>query len=358
MRLIWGTVATIESEFQGIQRIQVRIPGRDSAEPAIVYTALCATVGVGTEVLINTTAVDLSLGTGGSHIVVARAGAGESLNQPAQSGGHIMKLRYTPLQLDVLSVESPESSHHSTMEHALDVGGMPVVCCALHSQVPLVAAAIKSVAPEARVAYCMTDEAALPLQMSDVLARSVRRGLIDLTVSCGQAFGGILEAVTLHSGLLAAKHVAYSDVAIVAMGPGMVGTGTPFGHGGIAVGEAINAAASVGGVPIAALRVSFADERERHLGVSHHSLTALSKIALTQAIVPMVSVGEREDALIDSALDDAGVWDRHVRMDLPPLPQVDMRTVRVKTMGRSEEQDPAFFAFSYVAGGAAALRLL
>lgn len=358
MRLVWATVASVDGTLDGVQKLGVRLDGSSEVSPALLFTALCEPVAVGVEVLVNTTAVDLGLGTGGKHLVVARAGGGVSVDRPAPSGGHIMKLRYTPLQLDVLSVESPESPNHRTMVEATSLEGMPVVCCALHSQVPLVAAAVKTLAPQARVAYCMTDEAALPLALSDVVAKSMRRGLVDVTVSCGQAFGGTLEAVTLHSGLLASKHVAYADVAIVALGPGVVGTSTPFGHGGIAAGEAINAVDAVGGMPIAALRVSFADERERHRGVSHHSITALSRIALARAVVPIVSMGPEEDEAVCSALEAAGIWERHIRFDVPMLEHVDMREVRVRSMGRGLDDDPAFFAYSHAAGATAAFQLM
>ena len=50
-------------------------------------------------------------------------------------------------------------------------------------------------------------------------------------------------------------------------------------------GEAVNAAATLGGRPVAALRVSQADPRERHRGVSHHSLTAYGRVALAPADV-------------------------------------------------------------------------
>ncbi len=187
-----------------------------------------------------------------------------------------MKVRYTPLQVDVLSVEEQGSPHHAVMKEARTLSGMPVACCGLHSHVPLVAAAVKEADPNLKVAYCMTDFASLPLALSDMVRAARGAGLIDETISCGQAFGGGLEAVNLHSGLLAARHVVRADVAIVAIGPGVVGTATPFGHGGIAQGEAINAVASLGGMPVAVLRISFADERPRHQGVSHHTLTALS----------------------------------------------------------------------------------
>ena len=52
------------------------------------------------------------------------------------------------------------------------------------------------------------------------------------TVTVGQAFGGDLEAVNLHTGLLAAAHVLHADVAVVAQGPGNLGTGSPWGTRG------------------------------------------------------------------------------------------------------------------------------
>jgi hypothetical protein len=280
MRLVWATVTGLVPAAGGLQRIEVLLDD-GATGPALSYARLSGVCAMGDRVLVNTTAVDLELGTGGLHFVVARAGdcTGVALDEP--SGGHIMKLRYTPLQIDVCSVEEQASPHHETMRTAQDLGGMPVACCGLHSQVPLVAAAAKHADPDLRVAYVMTDFAALPLSLSELVRMSVSTGLIDSTVTCGQAFGGEHEAVNLHSGLLAARYVVGADIAVVAIGPGVVGTATPFGHGGVVQGEAVNAAGALGGTPVATLRLSFADERSRHRVVSHHTLTALSRIALT-----------------------------------------------------------------------------
>ena len=129
---------------------------------------------------------------------------------------------------------------------------MPVVCCGLHSQVPLVAAAVKQVDPELP-GRLLHDRPGLagPAALRCRREQARTRDSLDSTITCGQAFGGELEAVNLHSGLLAARHVAGADVAVVAIGPGVVGTATPFGHGGVAQGEAVNAVAALGGIPIA-----------------------------------------------------------------------------------------------------------
>jgi hypothetical protein len=229
---------------------------------------------------------------------------------------------------------------------------MPVVCCGLHSQIPLVAAAIKQADPSLRVAYCMTDHAALALPLSDLIRASVAAGLLDTTITCGQAFGGQYEAVNVHSGLLAARHVAGADVAIVAIGPGVVGTATAFGHGGICQGEALNAVGILGGVPVACLRMSFADARPRHQGVSHHSLAALTKVALVRSKVPVPALPTELLDAIERDLAEAGVFNLHDRMDsdagstAPP----SLRGIEVRSMGRGFADDPAFFAAAFAAG--------
>lgn len=338
-----------------MSRLAVTFPDGREGE-AVCYPRLTGACAQGDTVLLNTTAVDLALGTGGMHFVVARAREaadrdGVAFDEP--SGGHVMKLRYTPLQRDVLAAEAPESPHHEILAGADDVDGMIVVCCGLHSQLPLVAAGVKEEAPGARVAYVMTDQAALPIAFSDLSAACLASGLVDETVTCGQAFGGGLEAVNLHSGLLAAKHVAGSDVAVVAIGPGVVGTGTAFGHGGVAQGEAVNAVASVAGTPVVALRMSFADARERHRGVSHHTIAALTRVALARALVPVPSLPPEQAAVVEGDLERGGVWDRHERVDVPEAPLPDTRGVTASSMGRGADADPGFFAAAAAAGRAA-----
>lgn len=350
MRLVWGIVREVRSQSDSIQHLDVALDD-GSLGRAIGYPALSGRCEQADRVLLNTTAVDLALGTGGWHYVVARASEaqGVAVNEP--SSGHVMKLRYTPLQLDVLSVEEQGSPHHDIMQEACDLAGMPVACCGLHSQVPLVAAAVKEADPNLKVAYCMTDFASLPAALSDVVRASRQAGLIDQVIACGQAFGGDLEAVNVHSGLLAARHVTRADVAIVAIGPGVVGTATPFGHGGVAQGEAINAVAGLGGVPVAVLRLSFADERQRHRGVSHHTITALSKVALAQAVVPVPELPEHYAEELEAAIEGTGALEGHTRVDSATAARVPaMRGVEVTTMGRTFNDDPAFFGAAFAAG--------
>ena len=148
-----------------------------------------------------------------------------------------------------------------------------------------------------------------------------------------------------------------ADVAIVAIGPGVVGTATPFGHGGVAQGEAINAVSALGGTPVACLRVSFADARERHRGVSHHTLAALTRVALAPALVAV-------PALPEDYADAARIRARRAQASgsatSAPMrararsPAPDLRGVEVTTMGRGFADDPAFFSAAYAAGEVAA----
>jgi hypothetical protein len=323
---------------------------------ALRYEALAPPCEVGDTLLINTTAVDLGLGTGGVGFVVANLTAIERSGPLAfnddVSAGHIMKLRYTPLQHEALSVEEPASPHHEVMQQAHTLGGIPVVCCELHSQVPLVAAAIKYVMPEARVVYCMTDEAALLASFSTLLADMRQVGLIDLSISCGQAFGADMEAVNLYSGMLAATAVCAADVIICAQGPGIVGTATRFGHGALAQAQALNAVASLGGVPIAPLRLSFADARKRHHGVSHHTLVVLGTACLAPALIPLPDdLSPQQAATVKRQLEESNIFGRHMAADVSVAgAAIDTRGLRVTTMGRAQAEDPAFFSAAYAAG--------
>jgi len=355
MRLIWTEVTALGVCREGIQELQTALDAR-----AVCYPALTGECRVGERVLVNTTARDLSLGTGGVDFVVARGEEGadadvalEHANQPAD--GHIMKLRYTPLQRNVLSVEAQESPYHQIMEDAVSIEGIPVVCCGLHSQVPLVAAAIKQVDASLRVGYVMTDQAALPLAFSQLVAQCRERGLLDATLTCGQAFGGELEAVNLYSGLLAACHVQGCDIIIVSIGPGLAGTGTSFGHGGVAQGEAINAVSALGGAPIACLRMSFADERERHQGISHHSLTALGAVAAAPATVVVPYLEGEQQKLVEAQLASFQSRAAHYFAQLtePCFSAEALRGLTVKTMGRGADDDPVFFEAAFAAGAAA-----
>jgi len=336
--------------------------------PAVAYAGMVPALAVGDEVLVNTTAVDLGLGTGGWHFVVAAVGGvsgcggggsgGAGGERESSAPGHVMKLRYTPLQVRCLCAEAPESPHHAALRDARDIAGMTVVCGELHSQLAPFAAALGALGGRrARLVYVMTDGGALPAPFSHLLAELRERGLVAATVTAGHAFGGDIEAVNLYSGLLAARHVAAADIAFVGPGPGVVGTGTAFGTTALDQGLAVDAAATLGGRPVAALRIAFGDARPGHRGVSHHALTALGVVAHASAelAVPLLPPGPR--SLVLEQLRAAPGMARHrvVEADGAPAARA-MREMGlgVTSMGRDVDGEPALFQ---AAGAAAAVAL-
>ncbi|MEW6172860.1 MAG: DUF3866 family protein [Bacillota bacterium] len=353
VRLRAGKVLKIIDSRPGIIEVMVAVEGRE--EKAVAYEAFTGGLAPGDEVLLNTTAVARGLGSGGYHFVVASLSP-RSLDAPET--GHIMKLRYTPAQIKVMAVEEPESPFHPVLENASDLGGAPVVALELHSQLAPVAAAVwRHSGGRLRLVYVMTDGAALPLPFSRTVAALKEKGLLTATVTAGHAFGGDFEAVNVYSGLLAARYACGADVIVIGMGPGVVGTGTRFGTTAIEQGEVVNAAGVLNGKPIAVLRLSFADRRERHRGVSHHTLTALGSVALVPCAVPVPVMETEKTALVLRQLDAAGVTGRH-RVETVDgagtFDALDELDLKVSTMGRGRDAEPEFFLAAGAAGIVAA----
>jgi hypothetical protein len=335
----------------GLQRVEVDLGG--GPERAYVLTQLTGDVDVGDAVVVNTTAVELGLGTGGWHVVHWNLDR-QTWSEPGP--GHIIKARYTSLQADVGSTEE----HWEELAEVTSIDGMPVVAAALHSQLPAIAVAFKERAPGARLAYVMTDGAALPLALSDLAATLRERELLDASVTCGHAFGGDYEAVSVHSALAVARHIARADAAVVVMGPGIVGTATRLGFSGIEVGPVVDAAHGLGGVPIACLRASFADHRERHRGISHHTITALTVACRSRALVPLPLVGGDEEARLRADLDTSTLAQRHVVVEVPPVGIVERfahHHLKIVSMGRDAAADPVLFESAAAAGVVAADRI-
>lgn len=337
-----GTVVAINEEHPGVQFLSVRLG--DETRRAVLYTRYASPAAPGDRVVLNTTANELRLGSGGDDFVVWNLAAEE---YEAPGGGHIMKLRYTPLQADVLAMEAPESPHHVAMARASSLDGMPVLAASLHSQLLPVVAGLRLAAPNLRIAYVMTDGGALESSMSHTVRRLCELEWLDCLITVGHALGGALEAVNVYSGLLAAKCVAECDVAIVGMGPGVVGTATAFGTTALELGQTLNAAGSLEGRPVAVVRMSSTDERDRHTGLSHHALTALTRVALVAADVP-VPRGHAE------GLEEVAKRHRVVEVDAEPvLDALDAASgegLRASHMGRGPEEDRLFFLAAGAAG--------
>jgi hypothetical protein len=345
-------VLGILGERPGIKFLKVEVEGGEAK--AISYDWLTGPVKVGDWVTLNTTAVHLRLGTGGWHFVI-QVGEGQELDP--KTPGHIMKLRYTPLQIKVPSVEEPASPYHRIMTQHQDLDGMPVVVGTLHSQLLPAAAAARKVQPQARIAYVMTDGACLPAPFSDTLSHLQKRGLLCGSITVGHAFGGDLEAVSIYSGLIAARWVLKADLTIVTMGPGTVGTATPLGSTSLEQGPILDGVSALGGRGIALLRISFADERPRHRGVSHHCLTALGTLTQlpTTVVVPKLPRAMQEYIADQLKLSRIAAKHQVVEWDGDPgLEALRAYDLQPTTMGRGIDEDREFFLSACAAGSYAA----
>ena len=337
-----GVVTEIGRTIGDIQYVVVQVEAQ-GVRRAINYPSLTGPALQGDRVLLNETATRLSLGTGGYDFVIA------NLTNPVRpaptedhSGGHIIKGRYLPHQQAVLTLEE-QPQYAEVWDRSLD--GLPVIVAQLHSQVAAAAAglALRGIAP---VAYIMTDAAALPLSLSRLIVQLKQAELIDSTFTAGQAFGGDFETVTVHSALLAAKHICGARAVIVCQGPGNAGTGTQYGFSGLEQAALLDTVERLGGKPFAVVRASDADERERHRGISHHTRTAL-RLAYAKCFVGL-----------PPGLAFPGLSRRHNKRtaestDLA-LQILEDKFIALTTMGRSVQDDLLFFQAAAAAGIAAA----
>jgi hypothetical protein len=316
-----GRVTAIVAREEGLARIEV------DGTACVAYPGLTGPVALGDEVVVNVQARELGLGSGGFDVLFANLTRG--LELPPETDAHVMKLPYTPLQHAVRHAEEDES-----LAEQLD--GMPVVCCSLHSQLAPACAALSGL----RVAYLQLAGGALEVALSDAVRALRERGLIEVAAGVGACFGGDVDCVNVYSALAWAKARGV-DAAVCAIGPGIVGTGTRLGHGGMAAAESLDAAAKLGGTPIIALRLSEGDPRPRHRGLSHHTDAILS---LTDAAVtiPWPAGCPIAHPVADRAqVVDVANW-RDACKGLP-----------LAHMGRGPDDDTWFFAAAFAAGVAA-----
>jgi hypothetical protein len=262
-------------------------------------------VALGDDVLVNAQAVELGLGSGGFDVLYANLTRG--LDLEGEPGAHVMKLPYTPLQYAVRHAEEDGAQLES-------LGGLPVVCCSLYVQVP---------------------GGALPVALSDTVRALRERELVETTVAVGACIEGDVACVSTAAAFVWAAEQEF-DAVLCSIGPGIVGTASPWGHGGLFVAEAVLAVHALGGAAVLAVRYSEGDARERHRGLSHHTQAVL-------ALAGDVEIGwpaglETPDGLEGVTPVDVAGW-QDACAGLPLF-----------HMGRGADEDPWFFAAAYAAG--------
>lgn len=299
---------------------------------AVSFTAMTGAAEPGDDVVVNTAAVDLGLGSGGFDVVHVNLTRG--LDGEGPPAAHVMKLNYSSLQHAVEPIEerAPELGGERPL------AGRPVAVLALHGQLPCVAWAAAQARPGARIGYVQTAGGALPGELSDTVRELLVRGLLAGHVTAAPAFGGPHEAISTAGGLHAGVAALGWEAAIAGPGPGILGSATALGHGGLAALDSAHAALALGAPTVIVPRMSSGDARARHRGLSHHSATVLG-LLLRPAIV----------ALAPGA-DPALPGEHERRIGAADLDGYRESGLPARTMGRGPDEDALFFRTA-LAGG-------
>ncbi len=307
------------------------------------YKKITGNIKAGDTVIVNTTAVELSLGTGGYHYVIYNY---SNDRKNLEGKGHIMKLRYTPLQMKCFTVEEEDSPYHEKFTNFKSLNSSIYVLGTLHSMLAPLACMMKYINPTLNINYIMTDAGALPMDFSKTVKQLKNKKIINKTITVGHAFGGDLECTNIYTGLIAAKEVLNSDITIITMGPGIVGTGTKYGFTGIEQGYIVDGINTLGGLPVVVPRISFADKRERHKGISHHTITILSEMCKTSANVIFPILDEKKLNILKKQISKYSIDKKH-KLIYERGENIEKALknyeMKVTTMGRDYNADKEYF---------------
>jgi Protein of unknown function (DUF3866) len=292
----------------------------------------------GDEVVVNTAALDLGLGSGGFDVVHVNLTRG--LDGDGAAGAHVMKLNYASIQHPVELIERREEEFGSE-RHA----GIPVLVIPLHGHLAPATWAAREAADGIRVGYVQTAGGALPGRISRDVAQLRSLGLLCGHVTAAPAYGGELEALSVAGALDAAAHRLGWDAAIAGPGPGIIGSETRYGHGGMAALDNAQAALALGMPTMLSPRLSEGDPRARHRGVSRHT-SAVLELLLAGVVLPVPEGAEDEVA----ALAELANGRHELRTYQAEVDRYAASGLPTRTMGRDLDDDRLFFAAALAAG--------
>jgi len=348
------------------QQLVVELSGSVETTPrsAIADIGLVGHAEVGDQVIVNVEALDLGLGSGGFDIVHVNLTRG--LSGHGGAGADVMKLNYTSLQHAVAPVEDARLQ--------IPVG-RPTAVLALHGQLAAVAWSFAQSAPAGRLGYVQTEGGALPGGHSRTVRSLRERGLLAGHLTAGAAFGGEGEAMTTAGALHYGFRSLGWDAAVCGPGPGIVGSSSALGHGGMAALDSAHVSLALGCSTLLVARMSMSDDRLRHRGISHHTLTVLD--LLLEPVTVALPAGMRSPVGADLRAGLGAVFggampsrpalaldvERPVRITrhdwrraAVDLPGYAVSGLSTETMGRGLSEDPLFFAAA-LAGGTALAEL-
>ncbi len=331
-------IKSVKEIIKSDENLQVLL--LDDGSKAYNYLKLTGKVEIDEEVYVNTTAVDLSLGTGGYHFVINKLNPSSRKNNDP---GHIMKLRYTPLQIKTYTIEEQVGEK---LDDVL-LKGHSVITMELHSMLVPLVLAFKKLNPNIKISYCMTDGGALPAFHSEAVKALREKGLLEGVITCGHSFGGDLESVNHITAVQGSVTILKSDVTIIGMGPGIVGTGTKYGFTGIEQSFISDTLDKLGCNVYPALRVGFADNRERHRGISHHSLTIMGTLMRGNYTLVLSHMDRRHLKRILNQLNDENLLHRHrivISKDVDIEEMANELRLKLSSMGRGIKENPHYFS--------------
>ncbi len=310
--------------------------------PAWADTVLLGEMREGDEVVVNVASLELGLGSGGFDVVHVNLTRG--LEGGGGDGEHVMKLNYTSLQHPVEPVEGSlgEGSEAAAGSRARPV---PVLVLPLHGHLAPAAWAAARASPGVRVGYVQTAGGALPGSLSRDVAELRERNLLCGQITAGPAYGGEHESLSAVGALDAAARRLGWEAILIGPGPGIIGSSTSLGHGGIAALESAHAALSLGLPTLISPRLSSSDPRDRHRGLSHHTGTVLSHLLAPVDIAVPAGEPAATASLAMASADRHRL--RHAPADLDAYAASGLPST---TMGRSIREDPLFFAAPLAAG--------
>jgi hypothetical protein len=299
----------------------------DGPHAAVSDPGLVGPCRPGDEVIVNVAGRELGLGSGGFDIVHVNLTRGLCGHGPV--GARVMKLNYTSLQHPVIPEETNLPWRRGTGR---------VAVLALHGQLAPFAWALAQTRPGLRVGYVQTPGGALPGCRSVVVRELVDRGLLHAHLTAGPCYGGADGETVTTIGALDHGLRAW-DLAVCGPGPGIIGSSSVLGHGGMAALDSAHAALALGATTLVVPRMSAADPRPRHRGISHHTSTMLELLLapVTVALPPGVELPEW--GVRHTWRPGAADLDGYAASGLPTT-----------TMGRTIEEDALFFAAPLAAG--------
>ncbi len=305
----------------------------DGQHEAIADLGLVGCCKAGDEVIVNVAARGLGLGSGGFDIVHVNLTRG--LAGGGSPGASVMKLNYSSTQHAILPLER---------DRPLRAPPGMVVVIALHGQLAPLAWALGRARPGSSVGYVQTPGGALPGSRSRVVRELRTRGLLAAHVTAGPCYGGADgEAITVIGAIDHGLSDLGWDLTVCGPGPGIIGSASTLGHGGMAALDSAHAGLALGAPTVVVPRLSSADPRARHRGISHHTRTVLELLlgAVTVPVPPGVEIpdwGARHSWMRAEA-----DLDGYAASGLPAI-----------TMGRTILEDALFFAAPLAAGPVAA----